>query len=76
MEKLKLISVRIDPDTLAKIEAMVRKHYYWKRNTIINGILQAVIHGFDERNIIDMVQYHPNFNEIEVAQFKCRKKNG
>lgn len=73
MEKLELISVRIDPKTLAKIEEMVRRHYYWKRNTIINGILQAVIHGFNEKDIIDMVRYHPNFNEIEVAQFKCKK---
>ena len=48
MEKLKQISVRIDPVTLQKIDDFCKKHYYWKRNTVINGLLGAVVDGMDD----------------------------
>ena len=55
-EELKLISARLDKETLAKIDAFVRKHTSWKRNTVINMILWAVMNDFDERDIYDMVR--------------------
>ena len=55
-EELKLISARLDKETLAKIDVFVRKHMYWKRNTVINAILWAVMNDFDERDIYDMVR--------------------
>ncbi|MBR4846523.1 MAG: hypothetical protein IKU98_08935 [Bacteroidaceae bacterium] len=55
-EELKLISARLDKETLAKIDEFVRKHTYWKRNTVINMILWAVMNDFDERDIYDMVR--------------------
>ena len=57
MEKLKQISVRIDPETLAKIDTMTTKHSYWKRNAIINGLLSAVVDAMDDKTIYDMVRY-------------------
>ena len=41
-ENLQLISVRIDPDTVAKIEKFAARHSYWKRNTIINNVLMTI----------------------------------
>ena len=55
-EELKLISARLDKETLAKIDVFVSKHTYWKRNTVINMILWAVMNDFDERDIYDMVR--------------------
>ena len=55
-EELKLISARVDKETLAKIDAFVQKHTYWKRNTVINMILWAVMNDFDDRDIYDMVR--------------------
>lgn len=55
-EELKLISARVDKETLAKIDAFVAKHTYWKRNTVINMILWAVMNDFDDRDIYDMVR--------------------
>ena len=55
-EELRLISARVDEETLAKIDEFVRKHTYWKRNTVINMILWAVMNDFDERDIYDMVR--------------------
>ncbi|MDT3388957.1 MAG: hypothetical protein LIR46_14550 [Bacteroidota bacterium] len=57
MEKLKLISLRIDPQTLQKVDAIRAKHYYWKRNAIINGLLTAVVDAMDDGTLYDMVRY-------------------
>lgn len=58
MENLKLISVRIDPQTLKKIDALRAKHYYWKRNAIINGLLTAVVDAMDDGTLYDMIRYN------------------
>ncbi|MBQ8628710.1 MAG: hypothetical protein IJ421_04460 [Prevotella sp.] len=55
-ENLQLISVRLDPDTLAKIEKFAASHSYWKRNTIINCLLFTIFKDFNERQIYDMVR--------------------
>ena len=57
MEKKTLLSARLDPRTLAKIESFAKKHYYWKRNTIISNVLDAVFDNFDEKSIYDMARY-------------------
>lgn len=53
-KNLKLISVRIDPDTLEKIEKFVSKHECYNRNLVINVILTAVMNKFGDRDIWDM----------------------
>lgn len=65
-ENLQLISVRIDPDTLAKIEKFAARHSYWKRNTIINCLLTTVFNDFNERQIYDMVRRN-NFDKAIVT---------
>lgn len=55
-EKKTLISARIDPETLAKIEAFNEKQKYWTRNHIIDRVLYAVFKDFDENMIYDMVR--------------------
>lgn len=69
MENLKLISVRIDPETLKKIDALIGKHYYWKRNTIINGILTAVVDAMDQNTLYDMVRYNRISGYIPSGSF-------
>lgn len=58
MENLKLISVRIDPETLQKLDEFCKQHYYWKRNTVINGILTAVVDAMDKGTLYEMVRYN------------------
>lgn len=55
-ENKKLISARIDPETLKKIDAFRDKQIYWTRNHIIDKILYAVFEDFDEKDIYDMVR--------------------
>ena len=54
-EKLVPCSTRLDPEVLEKIEEFRKNRRYWKRNTIINAILTAVMNDFDDRSIYDMV---------------------
>lgn len=56
MENLKLISVRLDKRVIDRLEMLVRKHSYWKRNTFINGILLAVCQCASEQTIYDMIR--------------------
>lgn len=55
-ENLKLLSVRIDPATVEKIDQFVRGRRYWKRNTVINAILTAAMNDFGESEVYDMVR--------------------
>lgn len=55
-ENLQLISVRLDPDTLAKIEKFAARHSYWKRNTIINNVLMTIFQDFNDKQIYDMIR--------------------
>lgn len=57
MENKKLLSTRLDPQTLVKIENFANKYYYWKRNTVISNVLDAVFDCFDNKAIYDMVRY-------------------
>ena len=55
-KNLKLTSVRIDPDTLDKIEEFRKIHPYWTKNAIINSVLTTVMERFSNGDIYDMVR--------------------
>lgn len=57
MENLKQLSVKIDPEALEKIDAIASRGRYWKRNTIINGLLTALLIEADERDIYKLIRY-------------------
>lgn len=73
-ENLILVSCRIDPETLKKIETLSQRHYYWKRNTIINGILTAVMDNFTDQQIYDMVRYWRKSGYEIKSEFEIVKR--
>lgn len=73
MENKKLLSVRLDPTTLANIEKFASKHTYWKRNTVISAVLDAVFDNFDEKSVYDMVRYSRHFHENASGSFSLEK---
>lgn len=79
-ENLQLMSVRIDPDTRAKIEIFTARHAYWKRNTVINNLLTTIFKDFKDRQIYDMVRRN-NFKdqnvqcEYEITDYVVRQHN-
>lgn len=74
MENLKLISVRIDPETLKKIDTIHKVHHYWKRNAIINGLLTAVVDGMDSRTLYDMLRYSRGYHPKPRGSFYLPEK--
>lgn len=72
-KNLKLTSVRLDPDTLEKIEKFVQKHDYWTKNAVINCILTAVMERFPERDIYDMCRTWQFTNEPITAIYKINE---
>ena len=73
MENKKLISTRLTPHTLAKIDAFVRNRYYWKRNTVISNVLDTVFECFDEKAIYDMVRFDRHFHPDAKGSFSLEK---
>lgn len=75
MEKKKLISARLDHRTLEKIDAFTQKHYYWKRNTVISRVLDAVFDCYDDGDIYDLVRYSKHDNKDAKGSFSLSKNN-
>lgn len=55
MEKSHLISVRIEPEVMRRLEEQVRKERYLKRSFVINRILNVVLSCADEGTIRKML---------------------
>lgn len=68
-KNLQLVSTRIDPDTLELIDKWLTHHRVWKRNTVINGILTAVLNTYTDKEVYDMVRYSPHFYEKPSGSF-------
>lgn len=64
------ISVRIDAETFAKLDAFCATNHWWKRNAVINQILTAVLNEFNIKQISNMMGYwKPRGRHYEV-EFK------
>ena len=57
MENRKLISLRIDSETCAKLEEIAEHLRYYSRSAVINGILDAVVDGVTKDDIRHLVRY-------------------
>jgi len=57
MENMKQISAKIDPETLDKIDKLALSSSFYKRNTIINNILTAILFEADSRTINLLLRY-------------------
>lgn len=72
-KNLKLTSVRIDPDTLEKINQFAQKHYVWTKNAVINSILTAVMERFSDDDIYDMCRTSYFANDPITAIYKINE---
>lgn len=73
MKNLQLISVRLDPDDLEALKKFCDRHYYWKRNAVICGIISTVMRDFNERQIYDMVRRNRFGTEIVTAEYRIEQ---
>lgn len=67
-ENLVQMSIRIDPDTLKKINELNKRHTYWKRNAIINHLLTTLMNDFTDGQLWNMMRrpYYPR-NEVRTC---------
>lgn len=75
MENKKLISARLTPQTLAKIDTFVTNKRYYKRNTVISNVLDAVFDCFDEKAIYNMVRFSRHHHPDAAGSFSLEKTN-
>ena len=68
-ENLKLVSCRIDPKTLERIDDFIGKRYYWKRNAVINAVLTNVFALMDEKDVYDLVRHYSREGESISIQW-------
>ena len=71
-DNLKLVSCRIDPKTLERIDAFIGKHYYWKRNSVINAVLTHVFALMSEKDIYDLVRHLARSDESISIQWNTK----
>lgn len=68
-DNLKLVSCRIDPKTLDRIDAFIGKHYYWKRNSVINAVLTNVFALMSDKDVYDLVRHYSREGESIAIQW-------
>lgn len=73
MKNLQLISVRLDPDDLEALSKFCQRHYYWKRNAVICGIISAVMRDFTEKQVYDMVRRNRFGAEKVTAEYRIEQ---
>lgn len=69
MEKMKLISVRVDEDTLMNIDAIAESSFYWRRSDIIRGLLAAIVNNcdrYDARSIALKGLGYDNLHDLVI----------
>ena len=57
LDRTKLISVRIDDDTVDEIQKFVLDNRYWSRNAVINCILTSVFKNAKRKDILELVRW-------------------
>lgn len=74
MNTTKLTSIRLETDTITKIDNFVKTRTYWKRSGVINNILAAVLENFTPNEVYDMVRrYHWERNVVN-AKFEITQE--
>lgn len=74
MEKLKLVSMRIESKTLEKIEEMAENHDYCKKTSIMSKLLTRIFECADEETIFKMLAENWAFEKGYKITFTVDRK--
>lgn len=74
MYKTKLVSVRIDEDLLAKIDAIAKELTYYSRSNLIEAGLNLIAEGYKRQGVQKPWQFSPRWDEITEFVFKYKRK--
>ena len=74
MAKSTVITFRCEDDVLEQIDALVRKHHYFKRSSFIMAGLQLMIE-LDKKGLAkEALSYYPKYDEVVDINFERRRK--
>jgi Arc/MetJ-type ribon-helix-helix transcriptional regulator len=74
MAKSTVITFRCEDDILEQIDALVRKHHYYKRSQFIQAGLQLMIELDKEGLAQEALSYYPKWDEVVDINFERRRK--
>ena len=57
MAKTKVIGVRLPETLIQELDKIVNDKVYWKRNAIIEQILQVTVDCLDPKDLYDVLRY-------------------
>ena len=74
MAKSTVITFRCEDDVLEQIDALVRKHHYFKRSSFIMAGLQIMIE-LDKKGLArEALSYYPKWDEVVDINFERRRQ--
>lgn len=74
MAKSTVITFRCEEDFLEQIDALVKKHHYYKRSQFIQAGLQLMIE-LDKKGLAGKaLSYYPDYDEVVDINFERRRK--
>lgn len=57
MAKTKVIGVRLPETLVQELDKIVKDKVYWKRNAVIEQILQVTVDCLDPKDLYDILRY-------------------
>lgn len=60
MAKTKVIGVRLPETLVQELDKIVKDKVYWKRNAVIEQILQVTVDCLDPKDLYDVLRYWRN----------------
>lgn len=74
MAKSSVITFRCEDDVLEQIDALVKKHRYFKRSQFIQAGLQLMIELDKKGLAVEALSYYPNYDEVVDIKFERRRR--
>ena len=74
MNKTKLISVRVDEETMSVIDNATRNLEYASRSDAINGALRLLTVAIERGNFYKILRFHPQFDEVDSFDFEYHRR--
>lgn len=75
MAETKLISHRIDAETLADIDAAVKRSYCRKRSSFIDAALELLGWLCSQKRENEIMHFHRLWDEVDEFTFKKHRKH-
>lgn len=73
MAKSTVITFRCEDDILEQIDALVKKHHYYKRSSFIMAGLQLMIELDRKGLAVQALSYFPKYDEVVDIKFERRR---